>query len=265
MFSFPRFKSSRPVECALLRTKVFPSSPFSDDSDPNERHSPSGLTIKQKHTQTAASSRQHSPHLQSDHTGSDRQLARSASLSLTLEQDRERSRSVGIGPGNTRKRALVREVSMTTAFKGKTKPRPKETQEKKVKIASATGSAPSEKPAGNAHKSNKSQGRTLVAATPVKSRRLPQSFNQSEVPRDLPPNKIPRLSVDNFEAGPVEGDSDDEEWMFPASPDIVLLGSRKAASSVAAEGKSDLKWTDSGASGNIWVTATPTKAHRSGA
>ena len=63
----------------------------------------------------------------------------------------------------------------------------------------------------------------------------------------------------------MEGDSDDDEWMFPASPDIVLLGSGKIDSRVDAGSRGNTRCIESGANGDIWVTATPTKAHRSGA
>ena len=267
----PRFKFSLPSQCALLRSKIFTSSLPPDDYDSYERSSSSSESLNvHKHAKASGSSRRQPPHMRTDHSIlDDRQLTRSGSLSLTLEQERERSRSVSIGPGNTRKRAIVREVSMTTAFKGKAKPRPKDNLQKRT--TGAIDPAPSrtgmQKSAKDTSKSQKSQGKTLVVATPVKSKRQSQSTNHPIKPGVSPPRKLPKISLDDPGAEPVEGDSDDDEWMFPASPDIVLLESIKTKSRGGVGELNDTNGKASGMTGNddVWVATTPTKLSRSGA
>ena len=131
---------------------------------------------------------------------------------------RERSRSLSIGP---QKRGLVREVSMTTAFKGKSKPT------KLAARANYKGKRMAADTRGPRGGGNDRHGTTLVAATPVKPKQ-PRMQSQAQAHDRLP------MLIENpeFFGQAVEGDADEDEWMIQSSPDILLLDDRGARSSL---------------------------------
>ncbi|KAK7679006.1 hypothetical protein QCA50_017950 [Cerrena zonata] len=243
----PIFKPSLPSHCSLLRSKVFPSSPFSDDSDPDDFPVPSDKrnTKHLKVSGSTSSSRRQSPSRQG--MSNDRSLTRSRSLSVSLEQERARSRSQSIGPGNMKKRVLTREVSMSTVFKGKAE----EARRKEVEKAKAVRS---KKATQSGVRPKKDHGKTLVEATPVKPKgkdRASGQFSQKDG------SKLPMFSVK-------EETGDEEDWKpLTNSPDILLLGSNSASwSDEEEEDGPDAFGTPvrkSKAGSRVLVDATPTK------
>lgn len=223
------FRPLLPEQCDLLRSKVFRTSPFSDDSDDlaSPPGSPKGTSASLKLSRAASR-----PSARPDEQRRVTELSRTRSLSVTLEEERARarSRSLSIGP---QKRALVREVSMSTAFKGKVKPaRPVAHAGSKSKSAAAAAAAGARASAGSRH------GTTLVAATPVKPKQRAQLHTQER-------DRLPML-IENpeFMGRAVEGGEDDDEWTIQSSADIVFLGS-------AGGGQS-----------RVLAEATPTKKRR---
>ncbi|KAJ2923564.1 hypothetical protein H1R20_g13530, partial [Candolleomyces eurysporus] len=130
----PEFKLLLPELCALLRTKVFPHSPFSDTEteaatsrasspvpEDTEALSQSQTRISSRAPSTAADPRRTSPRPDA------RELARarSRSLSVSLAQEREQSQSQSNGGAAAgKRRAVTREISMSRVFKPKPKPKP---------------------------------------------------------------------------------------------------------------------------------------------
>lgn len=226
-----RFKSTLPEQCELLRSKVFQSSPFSDDSDgldlASPPASPKGKSRPLARTASRASLQPESQASVQRTT----ELSRARSLSVTLAEERvrERSRSLSIGPA---KRVLAREVSMTTVFKGKAKAKPPTKAAVSQERARPTGARGT-----GGQRSSDRHGTTLVAATPVKPKLLREA--QGKQQRDVLP-----MLLDNpeFFGGAVEGGDDDEEWTIRSAPDVLLLG-------------------DDG-DHEAWLEATPTKKKR---
>ncbi|KAJ7591489.1 hypothetical protein C8J56DRAFT_720418, partial [Mycena floridula] len=99
----PQFNSRAQAACLLLRSKLFPISPFADDeSDPSPPLRKKGPLV----TVTGAAPRRPSPAPT---------LARSRSLSVTLAQEQEEQRAKSVGT----KRILSREISMSRNLKPK--------------------------------------------------------------------------------------------------------------------------------------------------
>lgn len=224
--------------CKLLRTKVFPNSPFSDHSDSSITPPASPRLGKRLKLSTSAKP------LRADNVSSQPQTSRQAraqailklervrsrSLSVSLEEERERSRSANIGSNRMRNKTLIREVSMTTVFKdkGKSKSKDKAPQESRQRPVAMEAKKP---------KDMRSTGVTLVKATPVKPK------------ANIGRNKTQRYPSNTHVAGPqastsvlttrhasgkeilrmeVEGEGDDEEnqtWDLPGSPDVLLFNS----------------------------------------
>ena len=168
---------------------------------------------------------------------------------MTLEEERaarERSKSLSLGP---QKRALVREVSMSTAFRGKTKmtrlaARPRE-KEKRIGIPAANSSL-------TKSSTSDRHGTTLVAATPVKPKpHARRAQTQTQQQQEQPHDKLPMLlDHPGFFAKAVEGGADDDEWTIPSSPDILLLDDDDDDGADAARSR-------------VLAEATPTKRRRS--
>ncbi|CDO76856.1 hypothetical protein BN946_scf185033.g53 [Trametes cinnabarina] len=177
----PLFRDKLPELCALFHSKLFPDAANSDtdtlDLSPPVSPKPTDKlprTTKASGPGSAASSK-------ADIDAAQR--ARSRSLSISLEQEqRERSRSVSIGPGSLRKRAIVREVSMTTVFKGKERVKSKASLLRAASSAAPgpsfsrtqgpNQSAPQDQRTGVRAEEKSARGTVLVAATPTKSRTL---------------------------------------------------------------------------------------------
>ncbi|KAI5118414.1 hypothetical protein M0805_002866 [Coniferiporia weirii] len=159
----PLFKAELPTQCALFRSKVFPTSPFSDAEDSDAETVLDGGNGSRAASRTRSLSRKPStlsraPSVAaSDAGGSSSSTlfsrSRSRSLSVSLAQDEATQRASFVEP----KRALSREVSMNRVFKAKPKPKPKPKLREEPKPA---------KP-----KVKRDAGVTLVADTPVKRKR----------------------------------------------------------------------------------------------
>lgn len=200
-----RFKSLLPELCSLLRSKVFPNSPFSDiDTATTSRSSSPELLVVPSlliSTSDLVSS-----------TASSRSLSRvrSRSLSVSLAQEREeRERSVSIGPG--KKRALNREVSMSRTFKPKPKP----------KISKTTSDLQS-----NGY-GKLQTGKTeiiLVEDTPQKPRVVGRKASLSNCdPTSSNDVFSTRQSNQGLFGTRTDKTDDDDAWMLDSSPDVFLL------------------------------------------
>ncbi|RXW11993.1 hypothetical protein EST38_g13862 [Candolleomyces aberdarensis] len=241
----PEFKSLLPELCILLRTKVFPHSPFSDTETEAATSRPSSPvpedtgTISQSQTRissrapsTAAGSRRTSPKPDA------RELARarSRSLSVSLAQEREQSQSQSNNGGAAagKRRAVTREISMSRVFKPKPKP--------------ATGGATSlsqqsqavEPQSQSQSQSQQFRGRdlglTLVEDTPVKprepSRSRTMSFNQTgsqtQSQRSIfpPSSKSRGNNLFGRQDSTMSAATDnDDAWQISSSPDIRMIAS----------------------------------------
>lgn len=197
-----------PEQCALLHSKVFPSSPFSEDSDSTSPPTSPKTKAKRLRASSTATS-----HPQNTAAKRSQGLSRTNSLSVSLQEERvrERSKSLSVGPGSMRRRAVTREVSMTTGFKGKTKPAASTRREKERRVGA-------EQPKHTTQKA-KDQGITLVEATPVKPKQNRGVFHPKG--RDVLPSMLQNSRMMGSLA--VEGDEDDDEWTVDSSPDILLL------------------------------------------
>ncbi|KAI0354521.1 hypothetical protein OH77DRAFT_1481911 [Trametes cingulata] len=179
----PLFKEKLPELCALFRSKLFPD-PANSDSDALDLSPPASPKHANKRLKSSASAGGSSK--AKDDAA---QRARSRSLSVSLEQEkRERSRSVSIGPGALRKRAIVREVSMSTVFKGKERVKSKVdlapgSSLSRTQSQSQTSQAqpPATKGAGKG-----TQGTVLVAATPSKPRTAQTDSQRPEAQTRIP-------------------------------------------------------------------------------
>ncbi|KAJ7771961.1 hypothetical protein DFH07DRAFT_913719 [Mycena maculata] len=153
----PRFGTTVAAQTTLLRSKIFPHSPFSDSSDSEDERA----TSLDLHAQRDWGGSTSAP---SRNTLEEPIRSRSRSLSVTLAEERDLQREGSVG---ARRRVLNREVSMKRAFKprerdaksGEAERKEREKAEEKQKAEEAKLAAIKER-----------QGITLVAATPVKSK-----------------------------------------------------------------------------------------------
>ncbi|KAG6814264.1 hypothetical protein H0H92_015379 [Tricholoma furcatifolium] len=205
----PQFGKQLPEMCTLMRSKVFPNSPFSDSSAPSSPASPRATSPDDLQPPARESTRYASPALSTTSSKAPQTLVRnrSRSLSISLAQERiERERSVTAGA--SKKRVLNREVSMSRAFKPKAKPAQEEAPKKK---------APNE---ANVKKEAKSrdEGVLLVEATPTKPKLGRSQSSLSFRNHSQSQVFLPLASIG--------GDEDDDEWRLPGSnsPDVLLLG-----------------------------------------
>ncbi|KAG1876830.1 hypothetical protein C8R48DRAFT_688732, partial [Suillus tomentosus] len=238
----PLFKSKLPEQCALLRSKLFPNSPFSD-----EPPSPGPSTEKSLH-----GSRSH--HSSSAATGSQSGVAtrapartRSLSVSLAQEKEKERAASVGATQDKALQRALTRQINMSRTWKGKDRSTAMVSQAD-IKIPAATA----KRIIGRTNsQSQSSQSRaapaiTLVTATPVKKppphaksnasarSSSPHLTGRSSSPtpldtddNELPGASVPLLDFSSDSLGNVmeeDEDAEGEKWLPNSSPDLLLLG-----------------------------------------
>lgn len=254
---FFRFKPLLPELCALLRTKVFPHSPFSDtDTEPAPSRTSSPTfedigTLSQSQTRTtsrapstAATSRRASPKpkaktIAEPTNDAARELARarSRSLSVSLAQEREQSASQSQtgGGGAGKRRAVTREISMSRVFKAKP-PKP---------TAATTSLSQSQQQGQLVESQSQSQrgrdlGTTLVEDTPVKprepSRTRTASFSQAGILRSQSQSQ-PQRSI--FPSSRSRGNNlfgrqdsimsaatdNDDAWQIESSPDIRMIAS----------------------------------------
>ncbi|EKM81190.1 hypothetical protein AGABI1DRAFT_105979, partial [Agaricus bisporus var. burnettii JB137-S8] len=209
----PIFKTPLPEMCSLLRSKLFPASPFSDDSDADTAtasRSPSPEQDKPQVDQMETSEGT-SALLPPNHDSRSLSRARSRSLSMSLAQEKEeRERSVGVGPG--KKRLLNREVSMSRAFK----PRPK------------TSSKLSEAPQESQARANEDDSEIiLVEDTPQKPRvahnKQIAQFQDAASSSSSNLFGTERTNPRGIFGSQEDETDDDDAWMLDSSPDVLLL------------------------------------------
>ncbi len=275
-----------PAQCALLRSKVFQTSPFDDDEEEDlsfdlqgedtppasPRLNPNAKRLKS----SAAGSRTDTHEGKDKGKGEKRDLSRTKSLSITLEEEeralRARSRSLSIGPNTMQKRALAREVSMSTAFNKV----PEKHRKKGGQAPSGKRTAPPlERTKSTADKAKDKLGTTLVAATPVKPKNLKSGRSFSTAFRDekdVLPFIIdvddPNASSGSSSRFAVEG-GDDDDWMPQSSPDILLLADEDRSTSPGASADGFASTSDVNVKGwlgkrrrSSLVEGTPTKPPR---
>ncbi|KIJ67441.1 hypothetical protein HYDPIDRAFT_149035 [Hydnomerulius pinastri MD-312] len=236
-----QFKSTLPDACALLRSKLFPHSPFADEGNDTDLSgsSSSPLSRRAKSARSTASKTkvtQRSGSVISQTTTSDSR-ARSRSLSVSLAQDASARRSSS-NTSTSLKRALSREVSMSRAFKPRLQTAP---SLKEVEGSKAAQVEPADTKPSTTSKTRKSasgvQGVTLVAATPTKPKTKGESWRYAaSEARSSSPSLGLSADVDSEESDESDGvpdmkEEEDEMWLPSSSPDILLLGARKRSTS----------------------------------
>ncbi|KAG0709383.1 hypothetical protein DFH29DRAFT_228270 [Suillus ampliporus] len=160
----PLFKSKLPEQCTLLRSKLFPNSPFSDEPPSPGPSTEKSLSGSRPHNSSSTTA----PGRRSTATTNAPARNRSLSVSLAQEKEKERAASVGATQDKTLQRALTRQISMSRAWKGKGR---------SVTAASQTDlkapAATAKRIIEHTDSRSRSQSRaaptiTLVAATPIK-------------------------------------------------------------------------------------------------
>ncbi|KAJ6594240.1 hypothetical protein B0H19DRAFT_54933 [Mycena capillaripes] len=184
----PRFGATIPAQTALLRSKIFPHSPFSDSEDSEDGRATSPDIPAKRARSVADPGPSTSAVAAPRKTLEEPARSRSRSLSVTLAEEREREQREGsVG---AKRRVLNREVSMKRAFK----PRERDTSEierKEKEKAEEKQRAEETKLAASKQQQERSLGVTLVAATPVKSVRragLKSGPASRQEARDLSPD-----------------------------------------------------------------------------
>lgn len=213
-----RFKSTLPRLCKLLRSKLFPHSPFSDTGNDTDANSPPtgspgrlGSNIPRKGLKRSSSA------LSEIGDPGSRQRSRSLSVSLAQDVSTKRSNS---STSTTLKRALSREVSMSRVFK----PRPSIS----VRGIADTQMTQNRSSDSGGHVVTKKQDActqviTLVASTPTKPRTTNCSGNvrANGVCGSPIPINLDDLYHSDFEI------EDDEMAFRDGSPDALFQRSRK--------------------------------------
>uniref|UniRef100_A0A8H7XWD1 DNA replication regulator Sld3 C-terminal domain-containing protein n=1 Tax=Psilocybe cubensis TaxID=181762 RepID=A0A8H7XWD1_PSICU len=258
----PAFKVQLPDLCTLLRSKVFPSSPFSDDEDESEPQKRKSSSPAPRSLSRAPSTSQTSSPSTSKSILA-RSRSRSLSVSLAQEQkERERASSIP-----AKKPAFTREISMSRVFKPKPKPQPAhaevktvKTEAPKAKIKPVNSSANlgvilvEETPAKPA-KANSKAAITLVEDSPVKPRVAPSTAGQRQSTLNFKRSKDLPIVIPESPIKGTEEDDGEEEWMMASSPpDIVFLNPTRDPDGVAEMNGSD---------DDERVLATPSKPSRS--
>ncbi|KAF9244497.1 hypothetical protein BU15DRAFT_71481 [Melanogaster broomeanus] len=215
-----QFKAILPDVCALLRSKLFPHSPFdndANDTDPLSSPPSPPHTRPNKGVQRSASVL--------SHTADSEPRQRSRSLSVSLAQDASNRRATS-STSSSLQRALSREVSMSRAFKPRTQAAPKGVE------ASRSTQTQLSAPKPNSTTKRQTSGVTLVAATPTKPKRAARarSYTASETRSSSPSIG---LDVEHSDTDAVSAfkEEDEDMWLPDSSPDILLLGPRKRTAS----------------------------------
>ena len=217
--------------CKLLRSKLFPHSPFADDAndiDPVSNRSPSPPARSSRATsKTSKKPPQRSSSVLSSTARSDSRT-RSRSLSVSLAQDATTKKS-NSGASTTLKRALSREVSMSRTFK----PRPNAAS----KAPEDTRALPILDAGGmKRRRGTGTHGVTLVTATPTKSALVKRSQYALTSPIHSPNLELDLDDDDDNDDGNMNDvEVDDEEmWLPDSSPDILHLKPRKRSVSASS-------------------------------
>ncbi|KAI6042727.1 hypothetical protein EDC04DRAFT_2866669 [Pisolithus marmoratus] len=193
-----RFKTTLPDMCKILRSKVFPRSPFADDNggsdtDIASNRSSSPVPTSKPSTSKASKTKKERSKQDLHRSAFVSSTNRPRSLSISLAQDASTRRS-NSGTSTTLKRALSREVSMSRTFKPRPTAAIKGLEDHKVTHVQPPD--PTHRLAPKARKQETNmQGVTLVTATPTKLGR------------------------------------DEEIWLPDSSPDLILLRPREHTSS----------------------------------
>lgn len=237
----PQFNAMLPDMCKILRSKLFPPSPFADDdgnetdiaSDLSSSPVPSSKPFKtkplgKKKQKEHSKQNQHGSTSVSSCVAGSALRARSRSLSVSLAQDASTRRS-NSGTSTTLKRALSREVSMSRTFK----PRPAVTLKgsEDSKVVHSQPPDPSHRLAPDARKRQRNmQGVTLVAATPTKisSSKRRRSVGTGQRRTSSPP--IFNMEPNNRDMDPFEA-RDEEIWLPDNSPYSLLQPHQHSSSS----------------------------------
>uniref|UniRef100_A0A0W0FPN7 DNA replication regulator Sld3 C-terminal domain-containing protein n=1 Tax=Moniliophthora roreri TaxID=221103 RepID=A0A0W0FPN7_MONRR len=240
----PQFNSILPESCELLRSKIFPNSPFTDTEDEDEisrpkssdqvtRSSSPGAPPPPKRVRTdsiTSVTRHPSPALSttssrksSSRPPEPRKLERTRSLSASLrEEELERRRAQSVG--HSSRRVLNREISMSRSFKAKAQPTTSQSQ-------TAVKTPVEPKPA-TVKPESKDEGITLVEATPVKPKEarvktLSKSFSQTQAQLQLAPSDSPTTSKRTISRVVSQTSTvvEEEEWQLPGSnsPSVLLM------------------------------------------
>ncbi|KAJ7483311.1 hypothetical protein FB451DRAFT_1234085 [Mycena latifolia] len=170
----PRFGTTVSTQTALLKSKIYPHSPFSDFSDSEEERasSPDIPTDRARSVSVARTDRGTSVSAAAPHrkTLAEPARSRSRSLSITLAQEREREQQREGSVGAKRK-VLNREVSMKRAFKPRERdPKAIEAERMAKEMAEEKKRAEDARIAAISEEETRRLGVTLVAATPVKAK-----------------------------------------------------------------------------------------------
>ncbi|TEB25786.1 hypothetical protein FA13DRAFT_1636967 [Coprinellus micaceus] len=200
----PEFRNLLPNLCSLLRSKVFPHSPFSDtESDTSTTRASSPAEESQPASRGISRAPSQAKGFQPDARALARE--RSRSLSMSLAQEREQTTAAP-----TKKRMGTREISMSRIFKARSKP-----------TTAATSGKPEHEPQPSQSQSRaKDVGVTLVEDTPAKPRDRTVSFSQTQAMYPSSRNLFTRQDS----ALSVATDNDDA-WQISSSPDIMMLAS----------------------------------------
>ncbi|KAG1821058.1 uncharacterized protein BJ212DRAFT_1426765 [Suillus subaureus] len=255
----PLFKSKLPEQCTLLRSKLFPSSPFSDE--PPSPGSSTEKSVPGSRSHHSSSTTAAGPQIGG--TAKAPVRTRSLSVSLAQEKEKERAASVGATQDKTLQRALTRQISMSRAWKGKDRSTTAVSQaDTKMPAATAKRIIGSTNSQCQSSQSRAAPAITLVTATPVKkpppraksnasawssspipnarssSPRLagrslspPTARSSSLTPLDTDDNELPLASVPSLDfssdslCNAMDEEEDAEEkTLFPnSSPDVLLL------------------------------------------
>lgn len=170
------FKSNLPDFCELLRSKIFPTSPFSEAEDSDVDTVLDGGAPSRAGSRAPSVSRS-SSHLTRLPSAAPSEVAsstaysrsRSRSLSVSLARDEKLQRASIIEP----KRTMSREISMSRVFKAKLKPVAKPKQREEPKQVKA--------------KAKNTLGKTLIAETPAKNRIATQVVQETQISVLSPP------------------------------------------------------------------------------
>jgi hypothetical protein len=196
-----RFKTQLPELCLLLRDKVFPNSPFSDNE-----------SLTGSPTSRSPSPSPNVTHNRNKSLSDDTLRPRSRSLSVSLAEDAQ-ARRAGT---NKAKKALNREVSMSRVFKPKPKTKSKTDINGKGNEGDETNRSHS---VGQYRHKRRDEGVTLVEATPVKG-----SSKARSAPLPVTTSRgVKSIRGGLFSKSIDESEEDEEIWDIPSSPDILLL------------------------------------------
>ncbi|OAX44219.1 hypothetical protein K503DRAFT_706839 [Rhizopogon vinicolor AM-OR11-026] len=269
----PLFKSKLPEQCTLLRSKLFPNSPFSDVPPSPGPSTARSLPSSRLHHSSSIALRPATGNATTD----GRSRSRSLSVSLAQEKEKERAANAGVTQDKTLQRALTRQISMSRAWKGKERSATAASQTDSKAAATSKGVIERTDSQSQLSQSRAAITVTLVAATPQKKpppRAKSNTSGRSSSPIPMGRSSSPHLtgrssspptgrsssltpldtdgehdpsayhnSPDSMgNARDEDEDTDEDMWLPNSSPDVLLLGpngwgtgARKRVPSAASE------------------------------